>query len=43
MKKFRIKLNIDTDVEAESMEEALDEFYGSFDLWGEIDIEEIEG
>ena len=45
MKKFRIIINVDVDVEAETMEEAVDDFIKSFDFWGSIDCvdcEEIE-
>ena len=45
MKKFRIIINVDVDVEAETMEEAVDDFIKSFDVWGSsdcVDCEEIE-
>ena len=42
MKKFRIRINVDTEVEAENWQEATEDFIDSFDLWGEIDVEEIE-
>lgn len=46
MKKFRISIYLDgVDVEAETMDEAVDNFLKSYDFWGStdcIDCEEIE-
>ncbi len=42
MKTFRIKIVVDTTVEAETYEDAVNDFCDSLDLWGEVDCEEIE-
>ena len=42
MATFRIKVMVDTEVEADSMDEAINEFCDEFDVWGEVDCVEID-
>ena len=41
MAKFRIRIVVDDEIEAETMDEAINDFCESFNAWDEVDCEEI--